>query len=329
MPRSGDTMASASARTRTEDAIRPNRFLGKEGSLRSRIWRDRVMYLFILPPMMYFVIFVYVPFAGNIVAFKDYSLFLGFSGSPWVGLDNFERIFTDPDFRIALVNTLEIWALQLFFSFPAPLALALLLNSLVSERLKRTIQSAVYLPHFLSWVIVISLWQQIFGGAGFVNGMLKNQGFDTINIMANPDFFKPLIILQGIWKEAGWGTILFLAALTKIEIHLYEAAVIDGAGGWRRMRDVTIPGIMPVVSLLLILSMGAMLSTGFEQFYLQRNAVGASTAEVLDTFIYFRGIQNGDVSFATAVGLARGVFGAFMVIGANQFAKRVGGEGIF
>jgi putative aldouronate transport system permease protein len=322
-------MASASARTRTEDAIRPNRFLGKEGSLRSRIWRDRVMYLFILPPMMYFVIFVYVPFAGNIVAFKDYSLFLGFSGSPWVGLDNFERIFTDPDFRIAHFNTLEIWALQLFFSFPAPLALALLLNSLVSERLKRTIQSAVYLPHFLSWVIVISLWQQIFGGAGFVNGMLKNQGFDTINIMANPDFFKPLIILQGIWKEAGWGTILFLAALTKIEIHLYEAAVIDGAGGWRRMRDVTIPGIMPVVSLLLILSMGAMLSTGFEQFYLQRNAVGASTAEVLDTFIYFRGIQNGDVSFATAVGLARGVFGAFMVIGANQFAKRVGGEGIF
>jgi putative aldouronate transport system permease protein len=322
-------MASASARRRTEDAIRPNRLLGKEGSLRSRIWRDRVMYLFILPPMMYFVIFVYVPFAGNIVAFKDYSLFLGFSGSPWVGLDNFERIFTDPDFRIALVNTLEIWALQLFFSFPAPLALALLLNSLVSERLKRTIQSAVYLPHFLSWVIVISLWQQIFGGAGFVNGMLKNQGFDTINIMANPDFFKPLIILQGIWKEAGWGTILFLAALTKIEIHLYEAAVIDGAGGWRRMRDVTIPGIMPVVSLLLILSMGAMLSTGFEQFYLQRNAVGASTAEVLDTFIYFRGIQNGDVSFATAVGLARGIFGAFMVIGANQFAKRMGGEGIF
>jgi len=304
-------------------------WLGREGSLRSRIWRDRVMYLFILPPMLYFVIFIYVPFAGNLVAFKDYSLFLGFRASPWVGLENFERIFTDPDFRIALKNTLEIWALQLLFSFPAPLALALLLNSLVSEKLKRTIQSAVYLPHFLSWVIVISLWQQIFGGAGFINSFLKNQGFSTINITANPDLFKPMIILQGIWKEAGWGTILFLAALTKIEVHLYEAAVIDGAGGWRRMRDVTIPGIMPVISLLLILSMGAMLSTGFEQFYLQRNAVGASTAEVLDTFIYFRGIQNGDVSFATAVGLARGVFGAFMVVAANRFAKWMGSEGIF
>jgi putative aldouronate transport system permease protein len=309
------------------NARRGNRLV-REGSLLRRIWRDRVMYLFILPPMMYFVVFIYIPLGGYIVAFKDYSIFLGYRESPWVGFENFERIFTDPDFKIALKNTLQIWALQLLFSFPAPLALALLLNSLVSERLKRTIQSAVYLPHFLSWVIVISLWQQIFGGAGFINSFLRNQNLGTVNIMANPDFFKPLIILQGIWKEAGWGTILFLAALTKIEIHLYEAAVIDGAGGWRRMRDVTIPGIMPVISLLLVLSMGAMLSTGFEQFYLQRNAVGASTAEVLDTFIYYRGIQNGDVSYATAVGLARGIFGCFMVLAANQFAKRLGGEGI-
>jgi putative aldouronate transport system permease protein len=321
-------MAATNASDPARIALR-QRILGKEGSLLSRIWRDRVMYLFILPPMMYFVVFIYIPLAGYIVAFKDYSLFLGFQDSPWIGLDNFREIFTDPDFEVALTNTLEIWVLQLLFSFPAPLALALLLNSLVSERLKRTIQSAVYLPHFLSWVIVISLWQQIFGGNGFVNGFLRNQDLDTINIMTNPDFFKPLIILQGIWKEAGWGTILFLAALTKIEIHLYEAAVIDGAGGWRRLRDVTLPGIMPVISLLLILSMGAMLSTGFEQFYLQRNAVGAQTAEVLDTFIYFRGIQNGDVGYATAVGLARGIFGCFMVVAANKFAKKLGGEGIF
>jgi putative aldouronate transport system permease protein len=322
-------MASVQVDRSKELKVRRGNRLGKEGSLLSRIWRDRVMYLFILPPMMYFVVFVYVPLAGYIVAFKDYSIFLGFRASPWVGFENFERIFTDPDFRVALKNTLQIWALQLLFSFPAPLALALLLNSLVSERLKRTIQSAVYLPHFLSWVIVISLWQQIFGGAGFINSFLRNQDLGTIDVMTNPDFFKPLIILQGIWKEAGWGTILFLAALTKIEIHLYEAAVIDGAGGWRRMRDVTIPGIMPVISLLLILSMGAMLSTGFEQFYLQRNAVGPGTAEVLDTFIYYRGIQNGDVSYATAVGLARGIFGCFMVVAANRFAKRLGGEGIF
>jgi putative aldouronate transport system permease protein len=302
---------------------------GRRMSLPARIWRDRVMYLFILPPFLYFVIFHYIPMAGYIVAFKDYSIFLGFQKSPWIGLENFREILDDPDFRLALTNTLKIWMLQLVFSFPAPLALALLLNSLVSDRIKRTIQSVVYLPHFLSWVIVISLWQQIFGGAGFLNGFLANQELGHVNIMTNPDLFKPLVILQGIWKEAGWGTILFLAALTKIEIHLYEAAAMDGATGWRRLRDVTLPGIMPVVSLLLILSMGAMLSTGFEQFYLQRNAVGASAAEVLDTFIYFRGIQNGDIAYATAVGLARGIFGAFMVIVANRLAKRFGGEGIF
>ncbi|MGH2533127.1 MAG: ABC transporter permease [Thermomicrobiales bacterium] len=298
-------------------------------TLRQRMWRDRWMHLFFLPGVLYFVVFIYLPQIGNIIAFKDYSPFLGFRASPWVGFDNFVRIFDDPDFATALKNTLQIEALQLIFAFPAPLGLALLLNSMVGDRIKRTIQSIVYLPHFLSWVIVISLWQQVFGGDGFLNHALRNQGMDTINIMGNPDFFKPLVVLQMIWKEAGWGTILFLAALTKIDVSLYEAAVMDGAGGWRRLRDVTLPGIRPVIVLLLILHLAFALSVGFEQYYLQRNAVGAGAAEVLDTFIYFRGIQSGDWGFATAVGMVRGIVGAILIFAANWVAKKLGEEGIF
>lgn len=296
--------------------------------LHRRVWRERWMYLFMLPGVCYFLLFIYVPLAGNIVAFKDYSPFLGFSKSPWVGLENFEKLFSDPDFKLALTNTIQIEALQLIFAFPAPLALALLLNSLISEPTKRFVQSVVYLPHFLSWVIVIALWQQVFGGDGVLNQFLRNEGMSTLNIMSNPEVFKPLVVFQAIWKDIGWGTIIFLAALTKIDVQLYEAAVIDGAGGWRRMRDVTLPGIRSVIILLLILRLGSMFSLGFEQYFLQRQAVGQA-AEVLDTFVYFRGINGGDWGFATAVGLVRGVVAALLILTANWLAKRFGEEGIF
>jgi putative aldouronate transport system permease protein len=303
----------------------------KSGSLSlwQRVKRDRWMYLFIVPGLCYFVLFNYVPLIGNIIAFKDYSPFLGFGASPWVGLDNFRRLFTDPDFEVALVNTIQIELLQLAFAFPAPLLLALLLNSLISERIKRSIQSVVYLPHFLSWVIIIALWGQVLGGDGILNNYLRNQGLDTVNIMGNPDIFKPLMVVQAVWKDVGWGTIIFLAALTKIDTQLYEAAVMDGAGGWRRLRDVTLPGIRSVIVLLLILRLGSMFTVGFEQYFLQRNAVGADAAEVLDTFVYTRGIQGGDWGFATAVGLVRSVVGLMLIVSANWLAKRFGEEGIF
>jgi putative aldouronate transport system permease protein len=287
------------------------------------------MYLFIIPGLIFFLLFQYLPLLGNVIAFKDYSPFLGIRASPWVGLTNFQRLFTDPDFKLALTNTLKIELLQLLFSFPAPVILALVLNSIFSDRIKRVMQSIVYLPHFLSWVIVVALWQQVFGGAGFFNQMLRNQGADTVNIMANPDIFKPLVVLESIWKEMGWGTIIFLAALTRIEMELYEAAVVDGAGSWRRMWHVTLPGIRSVIVLLLILRLGAALSVGFEQYYLQRGAVGPQAAEVLDTFVFFRGIQGGNWGFATAVGLVRGVVGTALIVVANTLAKRFGDEGIY
>jgi putative aldouronate transport system permease protein len=287
------------------------------------------VYVFILPGFLWFVVFHYLPILGNVIAWKDYSVFTGIWESPWVGWQNFQDIFTDPEFERALVNTLQIELLQLIFAFPVPLALALLLNSLVSQRAKRSIQSVVYLPHFLSWVIVIAMWQQIFGGEGLVNQVLLNQGFERVNIMNNPDIFKPLVVLQSIWKDAGWGTIIFLAALTKIDVQLYEASAMDGAGGWRRLRDITLPGIRSIVVLLLILRLGSMLSVGFEQYFLQRQAVGAGAAEVLDTFVYFRGVVNGDWSFAAAVGLVRALVGAMMIFASNWIAKRFFDEGIF
>jgi len=172
-------------------------------SLGQRIMRDRWMYLFIIPGAFYFLVFQYLPLLGNIIAFKDYSPYLGILESPWTGLDSFRRLFTDVDFKTALKNTVVIELLQLIFSFPAPLILALVLNSVFNERIKRTMQSIVYLPYFLSWVVVIALWQQILGGAGVFNQLLRNNGMDVINIMNNPGTFKFLVIAESIWKNAG------------------------------------------------------------------------------------------------------------------------------
>ncbi len=314
--------------TRRANLVRRPAATPRTTSLGQRLWRERWMYLFILPGFLYFVLFRYLPYLGNIIAFQDYSPFLGFH-SPWVGLANFRRLFTDPDFGLALKNTLIISVLSLLFSFPAPIILALLLNSIISDRVKRTVQSIVYLPHFIGWVIVVALWQQVLGGDGFINQFFRNQGLHTINIMANPAFFKPLVILEQNWKNIGWGTIIFLAALTQIDSQLYEAAALDGANGWQRLWRITLPGIRGVIVLLLILRLSSVLNTDFEQIFLQRNAVGAKAGEVLDTFVYFRGIQGGDWGFSAAVGLVKGVVGAALVFGANRFVKLLGEEGAF
>lgn len=297
--------------------------------LSRRIWRARWIYALMLPGLIYFLVFRYAPLLGNIIAFQDYSPFLGYAQSPFVGLANFRRLFSDPDFAVALQNTLVISLLQLVLFFPAPIALALLLDSLAHERLKRLLQSVLYLPHFISWVIIIALWQQILGGDGMLNQALRAYGQQPVNIMNNPDLFKPLVVLQLIWKETGWGTIIFLAALAAIDPALYEAAALDGAGRWRRLWHITLPGISSVIVLLLILRLSQILNTGFEQLFLQRGAVGAAAAEVLDTFTYFRGVQGGDWSFSAAVGLVKGVVGTILVLAANWAAKRFGQEGAF
>ena len=301
-------------------------------STRTRLQRAakvRTMYLFILPGVLFFTVFAYLPMLGNIVAFQDYRPFKGIAGSEFVGFDNFMRIFSDPELMQALGNTLVIAALLLLFAFPAPIILALLINSLMSPRIKKIIQSVVYLPHFLSWVIVISMWQKIFGGSGALAHVLADFGIHGFNLMSDPDTFKFLVVAQSIWKSVGWGTIIYFAAIAGIPQELYEAAAVDGAGGWRRMWHVTLPGIMPIVSLLLILEIGGILNVGFEQLLLQQPAVGKDAAQVLDTFVYYRGILGGDWGLSTAAGLLKGIVATVLIIAANRFAKRVGGSGVF
>lgn len=294
-----------------------------------RMWRERWIYLLILPGLIYFVLFQYLPLLGNVIAFQDFSPYLGFFDSTWVGLANFTRLFSDPDVGTAITNTLIISLLQIIFAFPIPIALAIMLNNMISNRIKRFLQSVLYLPHFISWVIIISIFQQILGGDGLVNNFIRGVGGKPLDIMSNPDFFKPLVVIQVIWKDSGWGTIIFLAALTSIDLALYEAAVIDGANRWQRLWHITLPGIRSTIILLLVLRLGTILSTGFEQIFLQRNAVGAQAAEVLDTFVYFRGVQAGDWGFSTAVGLVKGLVGLVLILAANKVARKLGEEGLF
>ncbi|WP_159618353.1 ABC transporter permease [Ruania rhizosphaerae] len=301
----------------------------RRAALRTRIWRERQMYVFILPGLAFVLLFAYVPLAGNVVAFQQFSPFLGIGGSPWIGLENFARIFTDPELGTAIVNTLLIALLQIIFTFPAPIALAILLNSLISSKIKRWVQSVVYLPHFISWVIVISIWQQILGGAGPVAALLASLGFEGVNIMSNPDTFKLLVTAQVMWKDIGWGTIIFFAAISAIPQELYEASAIDGARPMRQMWHVTLPGMLPVISLLLVLTVGNVLTVGFEQLLLQQPIVGRDAAQVIDTFVYFRGVIGGDWGLASAAGLVKGVLGTALVLAANRLAKRMGTGGVY
>lgn len=298
-------------------------------SFAARFRRDRVMLLMVLPGFLYFVVFHWLPIPGNIIAFEDYQPYLGFIDSVWVGLDNFAAAFAEPAFWLALRNTLVITLMQLLLFFPVPIALALLLNSIMSPGIKKFVQSVIYLPHFLGWVIIISIFTQILGPTGVVPNLLESMGLPRVSPMTNPDTFPLLVTLQVIWKDAGWGTIMFLAALASIDDELYEAAAVDGAGPWRRTWAITIPGIMPIVILLLILNLGSALSVGFEQIILQRNNVGAEAGEVLDTYVYYHGIVDGQWGTAAAVGLVKGVVGLFLVLGANKVAHMFGQDGVY
>ncbi|WP_078900416.1 ABC transporter permease [Streptomyces sp. SBT349] len=290
---------------------------------------QRQLWLLALPGIVYFAVFHYSAFLFNVIAFKDYVPFEGVWASPWVGFDNFERLFSDSTFWDAVWNTLAISFLQIILFFPLPIALALLLHSLTWRTVRTFVQSVVYLPHFISWVIVIALFQQVLGGAGMLNGMLGDAGHSTVDIMNNPDAFMPLVVAQVIWKDCGWGTIIFLAALAAVPETMYESASIDGAGPWRRFWHITLPAIRPIIILLLIMRLGDILSVGFEQLLLQRAAVGPEAAEVLDTFVYYRGVLGGDWGFSAAAGLFKGVVGALLVYSANKIAHRMGEQGVY
>ncbi|RAS66975.1 carbohydrate ABC transporter membrane protein 1 (CUT1 family) [Lentzea atacamensis] len=282
-----------------------------------------------LPAVVLLLVFNYAPLFGLITAFQEYDPLVGVWNSPLAGFDQFERLFGDPLFWGAVRNTLYLSFVQLILFFPIPIALALLLNSVLSQRIRNFIQSVVYLPHFFSWVLAITIFQQMLGGAGALNHFLRNNDIGTWDIMTNPDTFALLVTAQVIWKEAGWGIIVFLAALAAINTDLYEAAAADGAGPWRRLWHITLPGLRGVIVLLLVLRLGNALSVGFEQFLIQRNAVGHDAADVLDTFSFYYGIATGDYSYGAAAGLFKSVISLLLIWGANKLAHAFGEDGLY
>jgi putative aldouronate transport system permease protein len=302
---------------------------GKVNMVLTRLKRDKYLYLLAVPGILYFLIFKYIPIGGVIIAFQEYSPFKGFLHSKWVGFENFERFFRSSEFLRLLRNTTVISVLDLVF-FPAPIILALLLNEAKNSKFKRTIQSIVYLPHFFSWVIVAGITFLLFSqSGGIVNGVIHMMGYAKIPFLTSENYFWVMLTLQSIWKEAGWGTVIFLAAIAGIDPALYEAAKMDGANRFQQMKHITMPAIQNVVITLLILRMGHVLDVGFEQVYLMMNSAVTNVADVFETYVYRMGIQNGQFSFTTAVGLFKSVVGLILVIAANQLAKAFGKEGLY
>nr|WP_317259409.1 ABC transporter permease subunit [Paenibacillus sp. WQ 127069] len=301
---------------------------------RSRVWailmRDKFLYLLALPGILYIIIFKYVPMWGIVIAFQDYSPYRGVMNSAWVGFEHFNRFFSNPDFMLLFRNTMAINILNLVFYFPLPILVALLLNEVVGNKFKKTVQSIVYLPHFLSWVIIVGITILMLSRSdGVINNMIVALGFPKVDFLTNPNLFWGLLTVQSIWKEAGWGTIIFLAAMAGLDPQLYEAARMDGAKRLRQMWHITLPGIRNVILILLILRIGNIMDVGFEQVYLMKNGAVSEVGDVFDTYVYRLGIQQGQFSFSTAVGLFKSVIGLVLVLIANSLTRRFGEEGVY
>ena len=297
--------------------------------LRVRLRRDWPLLVMAIPALLLVIAFNYLPMFGTVTAFEYYDYILGFWQSTWIGLSNFQELFADPNFWHAFENTLVLSFVQLVLYFPVPIALAILLNSVLNSKIRSFIQAIVYLPHFFSWVLVIVLFQQMLGGAGLLNHLLLTHGVNPWNIMTDPDTFKYLVTAQAVWKEAGWGIIVFLAAIASIDPALYEAAAADGASRWRRTWHITLPGMRGVIVLLLVLRLGNALNVGFEQFLIQRNAVGSGAAEVLDTYSYYYGVAANNFGLGAAAGLFKGVVSLLLLFAANKAAHFFGEDGLY
>jgi len=298
--------------------------------LKRRLWKNKLLYIMILPGLLYFVVFKYLPMYGLIISFQNYKPYKGISGSDWVGFEHFKRLFTEPDFLNILTNTLILFGMNLLFFFPIPIVLALMLNEVRSSAFKRTIQTMVYIPHFMSWVIIVSIsYVMLTMDGGIINELVSMLGMNKINFLLSPEWFRPTYIMQVIWREAGWGTIIYLAAIASIDPTQYEAARIDGAGRLRQVWHITLPAIRSVIIILLILKIGDVLELGFEHVYLLLNSMNRSVAEIIDTYVYTAGLQQGQFSYSAAVGFFKSFIGLVLVMLANKLAKKMGEDGVY
>ena len=286
--------------------------------------KNRFIYLMALPVLVYYIIFYYGPMYGVIIAFKNFSPGKGILGSPWVGLQWFKDFFNSYYFIRLLQNTLLINILSLIFSFPAPIILALLLNELRNDKFKKTVQTVTYLPHFISLVVICGMIISFLSpSTGIINHFIKTLGGEPIHFLAEPKWFRTIYVLSGVWQSAGWGSIIYLAALSGIDISLYEAATVDGANRWQKLIYVTLPGILPTIIIMLILRMGKMFTVGFEKIMLLYSPLTYDTADVISTYVYRKGILDANYSYTTAIGLFNSAINFVMLVLFNKFSRRI------
>lgn len=278
----------------------------------------------LLPGAIYFLIFHFVPMVGLVVAFKDYRMTEGIVGSPWTGLANFRNLFFNEQFPNALRNTVVIAVLRLTFGFFAPIGLALLLNELRVQWFKRSIQTITYLPFFFSWVILGGIFLMLFSTTGPMNSALAWVGIDPVPFLTSGPWFIVVLVVTGVWQSVGYGAVIYLAALAGVEVQLYEAAAIDGAGRWKQTRHITLPGLTPVMIVLFILSVGQLLNAGFDQIYNMYNPLVFESTDIIDTYV-LRQLQGLDFGVATAAGLFKSVVGLMLIVGTNALANRLSG----
>jgi len=291
---------------------------------------NRSLYMMLIPGMLYLFIFNYIPMGGIVIAFQNFNVVKGIFGSEWIGLENFQYLFTSVDFYKVLRNSLLISFYKLVWGFPIPIILAILLNEVRSVKFKKFSQTALYLPYFISWVVLASIITNFLSPTdGIFNYIREMFGLEPIAFLQEPKFFRTIIVVAENWKGAGWGTIIYLAAVTGIDSQLYEAALIDGANRWQRIWHITLPGIKSTIIVMLIMRMGNVLKNGFEDIFLLLNTITLDVGEVFETYTYRIGLRGGRFSYSTAVGLFQSVVGFVMITLANKFSKKIGESSLY
>ena len=291
---------------------------------------NKALLIMLIPGILYYILFKYKPMYGVLIAFKEYNLIEGVTGSPWVGMKYFNMTFQSPDFWRVFKNTLILSAYKLIFTFPAPIILALMLNEVRCMKFKKTVQTLTYLPHFLSWVVLSGIVINFLSpSSGPVNMIIRQLGFDPIYFMGDKKYFRAILVISSIWKEVGWGTIVYLAALTSVDTQLYEAAALDGAGRLRQTISVTLPAIANVVVIMLIMRVGKIINDDFDQIYNMYNPAVYSVADVLSTYIYKMGLEQAMYSYSTAMGLFKNLIAFTLVIITNSISTRVSDYGLW
>lgn len=303
--------------------------LGRHETLIENMRKHKILYIMVLPGVLYFILFKYIPLLGSIIAFQDFQIFKGLLKSPWVGLENFQYIFQYPDFYRILKNTVIIGFAQIVFGFPVPLLLSLLINEVYSNKFKRTTQTILYLPHFLSWAIIGSIIFELLSLNGPFNIVRRVLGNDSILYMQKSVYFLPIVIISSIWKEIGWGAIVYLAAIAGINPQLYEAALVEGASKFKQTIYITLPMLMPTIVVMFLLRIGNFLNLGFEQIYVLMTPVTQSVGDILDTYVYRYGVVEGKYSITTTIGLFKSVFGLILMVFSNWLSKRATGRGVY